>query len=99
MRGVGGADVDRVDCSVPEQLAIIVDYGLYTETSCEPFCRCKFATGDPSHVEKFHSPQCLQMHAAHESSSGDCGSNPFHSNPCRRTRRPLTPTRLRLAAL
>ena len=33
MRGVGGADVDRVDRRVLEQLAIVVDHGFYTETS------------------------------------------------------------------
>ena len=99
MSGIRGADVDRVDGCVLEQLAIVVDRGFYTESRCEPFCWGKFAAGDRGYVDELHSPQGFQMHAAHKSGSDDCCSNPSHLYPYSRKCLSSTPTTLWWAAL
>jgi hypothetical protein len=74
MRGIRGADVDRVDRCVLEQLAIIVDHGFHTKPRAKPFCRGEFPASDRGQVNELYSPQRLQMHAAHKSGSDYCGS-------------------------
>src|SRR5206468_11769321 len=86
MRGIGSADVDRIDRRIIKQLAIVVDCRFYTISSAEFFCRSKFTAGDRGHVDELYSPKRLQMYAAHESSPDDCRPKPSHSDSHARKR-------------
>ena len=80
VRGIWGADVYCVDRHILKQLAIVVYGSLYAKPSAKPFRRPELTAGNRSHIDEFHSPERLQMHAPHKSGPDYCCPKPSHSH-------------------
>jgi hypothetical protein len=78
---VGGADVNRVDFRIAENIAIVGRNRGHGKSCTQASRRLRISADDSGGLDKFQPPHRLEMHAPHKASTDDRRPDYFHCVP------------------